>query len=116
MTFAGTLKAAVFLVFLGRLLRGARKKIFLVLDRHPAHEAEAVAEWVQQHAGRIERFWLPRRAPGWNPGEYLKNGLKGQGNAEHLPDTRQEPESNFQRFMNRLKGLPAHGRSYFQHP
>jgi transposase len=116
LTYACTLTAAVFLVFLKLLLRGTRKKIFLILDRHPAHEAQAVAEWVQEHAERIELFWLPRRAPELNPTEYLNNEVKGQVNAERLPDTCQELESNFQRFMNRLKGLPAHVKSYFQHP
>lgn len=116
MTYTSTLTAAVFLAFLARLLRGARKKIFLLLDRHPAHEAQAVADWVQQRQERIELFWLPRRAPELNPGEYLNNDVKGQVNAGHLPDTKGELESNFQRFMNKLKGLPAHVRSYFQHP
>jgi transposase len=116
MTYTSTLTAAVFLVFLVRLLRGARKKIFLIVDRHPAHEAEAVAAWVHQHQDRIELFFLPRRAPELNPGEYLNNDLKGQVNAEHLPDTKKELESNFQRFMNKLKELPAHVKSYFQHP
>ena len=116
MTYTSTLTAAVFLVFLGRLLRGARKKVFLILDRHPAHEAQAVAEWVGRHAERIELFFLPRRAPELNPGEYLNNEVKGQVNAERLPDTRPELESHFQRFMNKLKGLPAHVKSYFQHP
>jgi transposase len=116
MTFGGTLTAAVFLVFLGRLLRGARKKVFLILDRHPAHEAEAVAEWVARRAERIELFFLPRQAPELNPDEYLNNDLKGQVNAERLPDTMQELESNFQRFMDKLKDLPARVKSYFQHP
>lgn len=116
MTYPSTLTAAVFLVFLQRLLRGARRKIFLILDRHPAHEAEAVSEWVGQQAERIELFWLPRRAPERNPDEYLNNDLKGQVNAEHLPETRAELESNFQQFMNKLMALPSHVRSYFQHP
>jgi transposase len=116
MTYTSTLTAAVFLAFLECLVRGARKKIFLILDRHPAHEAQAVADWVEQHAERIELFWLPRRAPELNPGEYLNNEVKGQVNAERLPDTPKELESNFQRFMSRLKELPAHVRSYFQHP
>jgi transposase len=116
LTYTSTLTAAVFLVFLQRLLRGARRKIFLILDRHPAHEAEAVAEWVGQQGGRIELFWLPRRAPERNPDEYLNNELKGQVNAEHLPETRAELESNFQRFMNKLMDLPKHVRSYFRHP
>jgi transposase len=116
MTYTRTLTAAVFLVFLNLLVKGSRKKIFLILDRHPAHEAQAVAEWVGQHPGRIELFWLPRRAPELNPGEYLNNDLKGQVNAEGLPETSQKLESNFQRFMNRLKEMPAHVMSYFQHP
>jgi transposase len=116
MTYTRTLTAAVFLVFLERLLRSTPKKLFLILDRHPAHEAAAVAEWVQQYAERLELFWLPRRAPELNAAEYLNNDLKGQVNAEHLPDTRQELESNFQRFMNKLKELPGHVKSYFQHP
>jgi hypothetical protein len=56
------------------------------------------------------------QAPELNPGEYLNNDLKGQVNAERLPDTKQELESNFQRFMNKLEELPAHVKSYFQHP
>jgi hypothetical protein len=116
MTYTRTLTAAVFLVFLERLLRSTPKKLFLILDRHPAHEAAAVAEWVQQYAERLELFWLPRRAPELNAAEYLNNDLKGQVNAEHLPDTRQVLESNFQRFMNKLKELPGHVKSYFQHP
>jgi transposase len=116
MTYTKTLTAVVFLVFLGRLLQGSKKKVFLILDRHPAHEAAAVAAWLREHLGRIELFFLPRYAPELNPDEYLNNDLKGQVNAEHLPDTSRELESNFQRFMNKLKGLPAHVKSYFQHP
>jgi transposase len=116
MTYTSTLTAAVFLVFLSRLLQGARQKVFLILDRHPAHEAGAVAEWVRERQGRIELFFLPRRAPELNPGEYLNNDLKSQVNAEQMPDTREELESNFQRFMSKLKELRAHVKSYFQHP
>ncbi len=116
LTYTSTLTAAVFLAFLGRLVRGARKKVFLTLDRHPAHEAQAVADWVGRHAERVELFWLPRRAPELNPGEHVNNEVKGQVNAQRLPDTRPELESHSQRFMNKLRGLPAHVRSYFQHP
>lgn len=116
MTYTRTLTSAVFLVFLGRLLQGARKKIFLILDRHPAHEAQAVADWVAEQAGRIELFWLPRRAGELNPDEYLNNDLKGQVNAEGLPNNSPELASNIQKFMNKLKELPAHVKGYFQHP
>jgi transposase len=116
MTYTSTLTAAVFLVFLKRLLHGARKTIFLILDRHPAHEATAVADWVAQQGGRIELFFLPRKAGELNPDEYLNNDLKGGVNAERMPDTKQELESNIQKFMSELQKLRAHVKSYFQHP
>jgi transposase len=116
MTYTSTLTAAVFLVFLQQLLRATHKKIFLILDKHPAHEAGVVAEWVAEHAERLELFRLPTKAPELNPAEYLNNDLKGQVNAEGMPQTQQDLESSFQRFLNKLKELPAHVRSYFQHP
>jgi hypothetical protein len=51
-----------------------------------------------------------------NPNEYLNDELKGQVNAEHLPETKAELESNFQRFKNKLKELPGHVKRYFQLP
>jgi hypothetical protein len=42
--------------------------------------------------------------------------LKGRVNAEHLPETSAELESNFQRFSNHWKHQPAPVKSYFQHP
>jgi transposase len=116
MTYTSTLTAAVFLVFLERLVRGARKKVFLILDRHTAHVAQAVADWVADHREHIELFFLPCHAPELNPDEYLNNDLKGRLNEEGLPDTKQELRSHFERFMEWLKGLPAHVRSYFEHP
>lgn len=116
MTYTSTLTAAVFLQFLSQLLRGARKKVFLILDRHPAHEAEAVARWVRQRQEKIELFFLPRRAPELNPDEYLNNDLKGEVNAQRLPGTKRELESNIQGFMSQLKRLASHVKSYFLHP
>ena len=102
--------------FLARLLQGAQRKVFLILDRHPAHEAAAVADWVSQQQGQIELFFLPQRAPELNPDAYRNNDLKGPVNAEHLPDTNKELESNVQRFMNKLLDLSERVMSYFQHP
>jgi transposase len=116
MTYTGTLTALVFLAFLQRLLRGARKKIFLVIDPHPAHEAQVVADWVAERADRIELVPLPKRTPELNPTEYLNNDVRGQVHAEPLPNNAKELESTFERVMTKLKHLAAHVKSFFQHP
>jgi transposase len=116
MTYARTMNAALFLVFLGRLLRSTTGKLFLIVDRLQAHQTPAVKAWVASHSDRLEVFPLPRRAPERNPDEYLNNDLKGQVNAEGLPDSQQDLRSRIQAFMRKLLHFPEHVRNYFQHP
>jgi len=116
MTYRGTMTATVFLMFLNRLVQGARKKIFLIVDRLPAHTTAAVEAWLQEREDKIEMFYLPRRAPELNPDESLNNDIHSGVNASRLPDTQDELRSNIQRFLHKLAQLPAHVMSYFENP
>lgn len=115
MTYGGTMNAALFIVFLERLLRSTTGKIFLIVDRLRAHE-KAEEEWVAAHQDRLEVFYLPRRAPELNPDEYLNNEVKGGVNAAGLPNDKRQLRSQLQAFMQRLVHLPEHVRNFFQHP
>lgn len=116
MTYLGTMTAALFLVFLDRLLRSTTGKVFLIIDRLQAHRTPEVAAWLAAHRDRLEVFELPRYAPELNPDEYLNNDLKGQVNEAGLPHNKDEVRSRIQAFMRRLVHLPEHVMSYFQHP
>jgi transposase len=116
MTYTQTMTAALFVVFLERLLRSTTGKVFLIVDRLRAHMTPAVRAWVAAHQDRIEVFYLPRYAPELNPDEYLNNDLKGRVNATGLPHNKTEVRSHIQEFMRRLLHLPEHVMSYFQHP
>jgi transposase len=116
MTYTQTMNAALFLVFLGRLLRSTTGKVFLIVDRLRAHMTPAVQVWVAAHQERLEVFYLPRYAPELNPDEYLNNDLKGKVHAKGLPHDKREERSRIQEFMRRLLHLPEHVMSYFQHP
>jgi transposase len=116
MTYKETMTATLFLAFLTRLIQGASGKIFLIVDRLRAHDANVVEAWLQGQEDKIEMFYLPRRAPELNPVEYLNNDVKSGVNATKLPDNQGELRSNMQRFMHRLAKLPAHIMSYFENP
>jgi transposase len=116
MTFKENMNAALFIVFLGKLLRATTGKIFLIVDRLPGHVAAAVEDWLTGREARIELFFLPRYAPEVNADEYLNNDLKGQVGAQGLPQTKPELRSRIQAFMQRLVHLPQHVKNYFQHP
>ena len=116
MTYTQTMTAAVFLIFLGRLLQSTSGKVFLIVDRLQAHMAPAVQAWLAAHRDRIEVFYLPRYAPELNPDEYLNNDLKGRVGAAGLPHDQAEVRSRIQGFMRRLLPLPEHVMNYFCHP
>jgi len=115
LTYKESMTAALFLTFLEKLLSETTRKVFLILDRLPAHEAKAVTDWVAGHGDRIELFWLPKYAPERNAEEYLNNDLKGAVGAEGLPGSQGELRSRIEWFMSRLLHLPEHVRSYFRH-
>jgi transposase len=116
LTSKESMTGARFVTFLEKLLSETRRKVFLILDRLPAHESQEVADWVAGHGDRIELFWLPKYAPELNAEEYLNNDLKGAINAAGLPGSRGELRSRIEWFMSQLLRLPERVRSYFQHP
>ena len=114
MTYAQTMTAPLFLTFLAKLITGAKRKIYLIVDRHSAHEAGVVEEWLGKHASEIAMFYLPARAPELNPVEYMNHDLKSGVNAKKLPDDKKELRSNMQRILHHLAKLPEHVMSYFR--
>jgi len=116
MTYQGMLNAALFLVFLGRLLRSTSGKIFVIVDQLRAHDTAAVWEWLEQHKDRIALFYLPPYCPEENPVEYVNNDLKGNVNEAGLPDDKPTLRSRMQGFMRKLLHVPSHVMNYFLHP
>ncbi len=116
MTYKQAMTSALFLVFLGRLIAGATRKIFLITDRLPAHTADEVVNWLAERYEQIEVFWLPRYAPERNVEEYMHHDLKEEVNAAGLPHNQGELTSHITSFMQKLKQLPELVRTYFLHP
>ena len=115
MIYTGKMNAALFIVFLTRLIAGATKKVFLIVDHLSVHEAAAVDEWLADKTDRIEVFYLPKYAPERNPEEYLNCDVKANINTDGLPKDREELQGKLHRFMQRLAKLPARIASYFEH-
>src|ERR1022692_2752005 len=103
----------LFVTFQAKLIAGASRKIYLIVDRLPAHGSAVVDVWLAAHESHLELFYSPRRAPERMPVEYLNNEMKSGVNAEKLPDDKKELRSNLQRFLHSLAKLPEHVASYF---
>jgi hypothetical protein len=61
-TFHAPLDAQTLLAFLRRLIRGAGKKVFLIMDDLRVQDDGLVRTWLAEHEDAIEAFRLPGRA------------------------------------------------------
>src|SRR5207253_3134305 len=73
MVYDGALNAGIFLRFLKRLVRGAERKIFLIVDNLRPHRARIVTAWVAANCDKIELVYLPPYAPEHNPEECVES-------------------------------------------
>lgn len=73
------LTAQLFVRFLREFLRGRTAPVYLVLDGHPAHKANAVKALVTELAGKLELHFLPPYAPDLNPDEFVWAYMKSNG-------------------------------------
>ncbi|HEY9598752.1 MAG TPA: transposase, partial [Cyanophyceae cyanobacterium] len=116
MLYTRRLTAEVFIEFLERLIKGAKRKLFWIVDNHPVHGAKAVQQWLEQHQDQIELFKLPKYSPELNPVEYLNCDVK-QG--VHSKPSTQDLETLKQRLLShlrKLQKLPERVKRYFKHP
>ncbi len=56
--FDGALNANILIDFLRRLIKGASKKPFLILDNLRVHHAKPVKTWLAEHTDAIKVFYL----------------------------------------------------------
>jgi transposase len=72
----GGVNADVFIEFLKRLAIGAKRAIFLIVDRGPAHIAKKTKAFVESLNGTLRLFYLPPYSPDRNPDELVWKHLK----------------------------------------
>ena len=116
MVYEGALNADLFLAFLKRLIKGAERKIFLIVDHLRVHHAKPVQTWVAAHGDRIELVFLPPYAPEHNPDELLNQDVKRRLAKRPAPRDRGTLQRQLRATLHRLQKLPAHIRAFFQAP
>jgi transposase len=110
----GAIKAPVLIGFLQRLIRDAKRKVFLILDRLPVHRAAVVREWLARHKAQIEVFHLPSYSPELNPDEGLNADLKQHVTRKAPLRSKQQLKQAAISHMHRLSKSPARVRSFFR--
>jgi transposase len=115
--FVGSFTGAVFIDFLGRLVRdGGGRKIHLIVDGHPVHRAKAVSAWVGRHGDRIELHFLPGYSPELNPVELLNHDVKANAAGRRRPRSAGELRDELHGYLRRRQRQSDVLVRFFDHP
>ncbi len=114
MVFQGGMNSRVFIEFLKRLIKGARKKIFLVLDNLRVHHSGPVKEWVSKNSEAIELFFLPSYSPELNPVELANAQLKRAITAHAPARKKGQLEAAAIKFLRSIQKRPMLIMAFFQ--
>jgi transposase len=116
MTTDGAVNAPTFIRFLQRLVREARRKAFLILDRLKAHRARLTRDWLAEHRSEIEVFYLPSYSPELNPDEGVNADLKHAVPRKAPARSKQQLKRAAISHMRSLSRRPQRIRAIFRHP
>ena len=116
MLYTERFSGPVYLCFLKRLTRSRKRKLFVIVDRHPVHFRKAVQQWLKAHASAIEVFYLPAYSPQLNPVEYLNNDVKQQVHDQPPTMSLQQLKRRAAACLRKIQNLPQRVSNYFRHP
>lgn len=115
MTYKGTMNAQRFIIFLKRLIKGANKKLFIILDNLKVHHSKIVKKWEEENKNKIALFYLPSYSPELNPDEYLNNDLKSGIGLKQTPKNEKQMKNNVKSHMMYLQKNPKKIARFFNH-
>ena len=115
MIYKETMNADMFIKFLKQLIKGKKRKIYLILDNLRVHHSKIVKQWVEENKECIELFFLPSYSPERNPDEYLNCDLKQGLSQKPSPKTQEKLRDNLQEHMNMLQSNQQRVEKYFRH-
>lgn len=115
MVFEGALNAKTLIEFLGRLVKDAGHKLFLILDNLRVHHANLVREWLDEHKPQIEVFYLPSYSPELNPDECMNADLKQAVTTKAPARSKGALKRATISHLRKLSKSPERVKKYFQH-
>jgi transposase len=116
MVYKEAMNADLFIKFMGRLIKDARRKVFLIADNLRTHHSKPVKAWLDAHKDEIEVFYLPSYSPELNPDEYLNCDMKAAVHSGLPSRNEKELKTKVVSHMRKLQKLPKRIAKYFKHP
>jgi transposase len=114
MIVEGSVGASQFIEFLKRLMHGATRPVFLIVDGHPSHKAKMVKTYIESLGGRLRLFLLPGYSPELNPDELVWRHLKAGALGRMVHTDKATMKAAAQAHLRRLQKRPHIIRGFFR--
>ncbi len=113
--FDGAMNADILIDFFKRLIKDAKRKVYLILDNLRVHHARRVKDWLADHDEEIEVFYLPSYSPELNPDECLNADLKDGVTRRAPARSKAQLKKAAISHLRKLQKSPRRVRKYFEH-
>ena len=97
------------------MIKGAPKKLFLILDNLRVHHAKPVKAWLAEHCDAIEVFYLPSYSSELNPDEMANADIKQAVTKLAPARTKLQLVKATTRHLRSVQRQPERIRKYFEH-
>lgn len=114
MIFDERFNAGMFMDFIKRLRRQIKRKIFLIVDRHPAHRSVKLMKLIKANKKHIRLCYLPGYAPELNPDEELNQDVKSNAVGRRRAHNSSELMRNVRGYLRGRQRHPDIVKKYFQ--
>ena len=116
MVFKTGFTAPVFIRFLRRLVKHARRKVYIIVDKHPVHRSKKVNVWLKKNEGKVRLFYLPGYSPDLNPDEMVNQDVKANAVGRKRAHNRQQLMAYVRRYLEKRRAKPEVVKRYFHEP
>jgi hypothetical protein len=98
-----------------RLIRGQRRKLFLIPDNLRVHHAKPLKAWLAKHANAIEVFYPPSYSPELNSDEMANAEIKQAVTTLATAPTKLQLVKATAHHLRSVQRQPERIRKYFEH-
>jgi transposase len=113
--FDGATNADILIDCFKRLIKDAKRKVYLIFDNLRVHHARRVKDWLTDHDEEIEVFYLPSYSPELNPDECLNADLKDGVTRRAPARSKAQLKKAAISHLRKLQKSPRRVRKYFEH-
>ncbi len=111
-----TINGSRYIEFLKELIEDRDRPLILLVDHASFHKSKEVRKYVREHRGKLKVFFLPKRAPEYNPDEQVWNEIKNNSLGKQPIKNKEDLKNRLTEAMDSLRDNMKRIISFFKLP